>query len=323
MQVRAPKAKRDAASNTGMAAEVRRALSGWPPALPSKYFYDQAGMRLFEQITELPEYYLTRTEWSILSRRADSIIDLVRPRELVEIGSGTSAKLRLLLDAMARRRLLRRCVLLDINARALRASARALAQRYRGLQTRQVVADFQAGFDGLGPGGARLLCFLGSTIGNLEPEEVPAFLRRLRQHLAEGDALLLGVDLVKDRARLEAAYNDAAGVTARFNLNLLRVMNRRLGATFELDAFEHVAFYDRERAWIEMRVRALRSTRASLGGAGLDLTLERGDEVRTEISCKYTRASLTALLPAASLRLDAWMTDPEELFALALLRPQD
>ena len=321
MQVRAPKAKWNAASALGMAAEVRRSLGGAPPSLPSKYFYDQAGMRLFEQITELPEYYLTRTEWSILTRMADPIVDHVRPRELVEIGSGTSAKLRLLLDAMARRRLLRRCVLLDINARALRSSAQALAERYRGLQTRQVVADFQAGFDGLGPGGGgRLLCFLGSTIGNLEPDEVPAFLLRLREHLSEGDALLLGVDLVKDTARLEAAYNDAAGVTARFNLNLLRVINRRLGAGFELDAFEHVAFYDRQRAWIEMRVRALRSTRAA--GAGLDLTLERGDEIRTEISCKYTRASLSALLPAAGLHLDAWMTDPEELFALALLRPR-
>jgi L-histidine Nalpha-methyltransferase len=322
MQVRVAKAKRAAASVRGMAADVRRGLGGSPPALPSKYFYDQAGMRLFEQITELPEYYLTRTEWSILTRTADSIVDRVRPRELVEIGSGTSAKLRLLLDAMARRRLLRRCVLLDINARALRSSAQALAQRYRGLETREVVADFQAGFDGLGPGGGRLLCFLGSTIGNLEPEDVPAFLLRLREHLQEGDALLLGVDLVKETARLEAAYNDAAGVTARFNLNLLRVMNRRLGAAFELDAFEHLAFYDRQRAWIEMRVRATRATRAAMGSAGLDLTLERGDELRTEISCKYTRASLSALLPAASLRLDAWMTDPEELFALALLRPQ-
>jgi L-histidine N-alpha-methyltransferase len=320
MQVRAPKAKRDAASALGMGAEVRRGLGGSPPSLRSKYFYEQAGMRLFEQITELPEYYLTRTEWSILTRMADSIVDRVRPRELVEIGSGTSAKLRLLLDAMAHRRLLRRCVLLDINARALRSSAQALAERYRGLQTRLVVADFQAGFDGLGPGGGRLLCFLGSTIGNLEPDEVPAFLLRLREHLSEGDALLLGVDLVKDTARLEAAYNDAAGVTARFNLNLLRVVNRRLGAGFELDAFEHVAFYDRQRAWIEMRVRALRATRA--GGAGLALTLARGDEIRTEISCKYTRASLGALLPPAGLHLDAWMTDPEELFALALLRPR-
>jgi L-histidine N-alpha-methyltransferase len=318
MQVRAPRAKRDAAAIADMAAEVRRALAGSPAALPSKYFYDQAGMRLFEQITELPEYYLTRTEWSILTRMADAIIDRVRPRELVEIGSGTSAKLRLLLDAMARRRLLRRCVLLDINARALRSSARALAQRYPGLRTRLVVADFQAGFDGLGPGGGRLLCFLGSTIGNLEPAEVPSFLQRLRGHLSPGDALLLGVDLVKDAARLHAAYNDAAGVTARFNLNLLRVMNRRLRAAFEVDAFEHVAFYDEARAWIEMRVRAQRPTRAAI--AGLDLVFERGDELRTEISCKYTRASLEALLPAAGLRLDAWMTDPEELFGLALLQ---
>jgi L-histidine N-alpha-methyltransferase len=322
MQVRAPKAKRAAAAAAGMAAEVRHGLGGFPASLPSKYFYDQAGMRLFEQITELPEYYLTRTEWSILTREADAIVDRVRPHELVEIGSGTSPKLRLLLDAMARRRLLQRCVLLDINPRALRASAAALDARYPGLQTRVVVADFQAGFDGLGPGGGRLLCFLGSTIGNLAPDEVPAFLGRLRSHLQEGDALLLGVDLVKDTARLEAAYNDAAGVTARFNLNLLRVMNRRLGAGFDVDAFEHVAFYDEQRAWIEMRVRALRATRASIPGVGLDLTLERGDELRTEISCKFTRASLEARLPAAGLCLDAWLHDPDEQFALALLRPR-
>ena len=197
-----------------------------------------------------------------------------------------------------------------------------LAERYDGLQTRLVVGDFQAPFDGLGPGGGRLICFLGSTIGNLHPHEVPPFLRRLRAHLSDGDALLLGMDLVKDTATLEAAYNDAAGVTARFNLNLLRVMNRRLGADFDVDAFEHVAFYDRERSWIEMRLRARHGTRAAIPGAGLDLTFARGDEVRTEISCKFTRESLEARLPESGLRIDMWLTDPQELFALAILRPQ-
>jgi L-histidine N-alpha-methyltransferase len=304
-----------------MADEVRAGLAGSPPSLPCKYFYDEAGMRLFEEITELPEYYLTRTEHAILEREAAGIVARVRPRELVEIGSGTSPKLRLLLDAAASAGLLRSCVLLDISAPALARSAAALRARYAGLRTRAVVADFQEGFDGLGPGGGRLACFLGSTIGNLHPDEIAPFLRALRAHLSEGDGLLLGLDLVKDRARLEAAYNDAAGVTARFNLNLLQVMNDRLDADFDLDAFEHVAFYDEERAWIEMRLRARRGTRARLAAAGLELTLARGDELRTEISCKFTRASLEARLEGAGLRLDAWLSDPERLFALALLRP--
>ena len=310
-----------AAEASAVAAEVRLALGGTPPSLPSKYFYDAAGMALFERITELPEYYLTRTEHAILARDADLLIEQVRPREVVEIGSGTSPKLRMLLDAMARRRLLQRCTLLDINASALQASAAALTRAYPGLKTRTVVADFQQPFDVLGSARARLICFLGSTIGNLDPREVPPFLARLRTHVEDDGAVLLGLDLVKDSARLEAAYNDAQGVTAEFNLNLLSALNRRLGAGFDVGAFEHVAFYDRERAWIEMRLRATRGTRAALPPCGLDLTLERGDEIRTEISCKFTRASLEARLEGTGLRIDRWFTDPEELFALALLRP--
>jgi L-histidine N-alpha-methyltransferase len=304
-----------------MVAEVRRGLTSSPPSLPSKYFYDDAGMRLFERITELPEYYLTRTETAILTREAQAIVDRVRPRELAEIGSGASPKVKLLLDAMARRGLLDRCTLLDIHGPALRASAAALSARYPGLKTRLLVADFQTPVPQLGAGGGRLLCFLGSTIGNLHPGEVEPFLRRLRSHLSEGDGLLVGFDLVKDTARLEAAYNDAAGVTAEFNLNLLRSINARLGATFDAGAFEHVAFYDRERAWIEMRLRARRPTRARLPAAALDFTFDRGDEIRTEISCKFTRESLEAQLAGTGLRVDLWLTDPEMLFALALLRP--
>ena len=312
----------EAAADAGsaMAAEVRQGLGASPPSLPSKYFYDEAGMALFERITGLPEYYLTRTEHVILTREADGLIERLRPREVVEIGSGTSPKLRLLLDAMARHRLLERCTLLDINAAALRASAAALARRYPGLRTRTVVADFQQPF-ALGTAPSRLICFLGSTIGNLDPSEVPVFLRRLRAHLQDDGAVLLGLDLVKDTARLEAAYNDAQGVTAEFNLNLLRAVNRRLGARFEVDDFEHVAFFDRERAWIEMRVRARRTTRAALPACGLDLTLAKGDEIRTEISCKFTRASLEKRIETAGLRVDEWLTDEDALFALALLRP--
>lgn len=304
-----------------MASEVRNALSGQPPALPSKYFYDETGMRLFEQITTLPEYYLTRTEHALLEQEADGIVARVRPHELVEIGSGASPKVRLLLDAMQRAGLLRGCTLLDINAGALQRSARALAALYPGLRTRRVVADFQEGFGGLGPGGGRLLCFLGSTLGNFHPREVPGFLRSMRAQLQPGDGLLIGLDLVKDVERLEAAYNDAAGVTARFNLNLLQVMNDRLDADFDLAAFEHVAFYDADNAWIEMRLRARQPTRARIPAAQFELTLAAGEEIRTELSCKFTRASLEQQLLGTGLRLDAWLTDPERLFALALLRP--
>ena len=304
-----------------MASEVRDSLSGLPPALPSKYFYDETGMRLFEQITTLPEYYLTRTEHALLEHEADGIVARVRPQELVEIGSGASPKVRLLLDAMQRAGLLRGCTLLDINAGALQRSARALAALYPGLRTRRVVADFQEGFGGLGPGGGRLLCFLGSTLGNFHPREVPGFLRSMRAQLQPGDGLLIGLDLVKDVDRLEAAYNDAAGVTARFNLNLLQVMNDRLDADFDLGAFQHVAFFDAENAWIEMRLRARQATRARIAAAQVELTLAAGEEIRTELSCKFTRASLEQQLVGTGLRLDAWLTDAESLFALALLRP--
>jgi len=228
---------------------------------------------------------------------------------------------RLLLDAMQRAGLLKSCTLLDINAGALQRSARALAALYPGLRTRRVVADFQEGFGGLGPGGGRLLCFLGSTLGNFHPREVPGFLRRMRAQLEPEDGLLIGLDLVKDPAVLEAAYNDSAGVTARFNLNLLQVMNDRLDADFDVDAFEHVAFFDEEREWIEMRVRARQATRARVPAAHFEMTLAPGDTIRTELSCKFTRMSLEQQLRGTGLRLDAWMTDPDQLFALALLRP--
>ena len=304
-----------------MAAEVRRGLTASPPWLPSKYFYDEQGGRLFEEITELPEYYLTRTEEAILRARADDVVARLRPRELVELGAGTSPKLRLLLDAMRHARVLRRCVLVDINAGALRASARRLASLYPGLDVQTIVTDFQDDLSQLGAGGGRLLAFLGSTIGNLHPTEVSAFLGGLASHLSPGDGLLLGVDLVKDKARLEAAYDDPAGVTAAFNLNILKAINAQLGAGFRPGDFEHVSFYDEEQAWIEMRLRAVRTTRARIPPASLDLTFVRGDEIRTEISCKFTRASLEQRLGPAGLQLQEWMTDPEGLFALALLVP--
>ncbi|MBI4542816.1 MAG: L-histidine N(alpha)-methyltransferase, partial [Gemmatimonadetes bacterium] len=191
---------------------------------------------------------------------------------------------------------------------------------YPTLDVRGVVGDFTDDLGALGPGGGRLVAFFAGTIGNLHPGDVPRFLGRVSRQLDEGDGFLVGLDLVKGVERLEAAYNDAAGVTAEFNRNILRHVNAELDADFDPARFEHVAFYDRERAWIEMRLRATRASRVRIPGAGLELCFDSGDEIRTEISCKYTRASFAARLPGTGLALDAWYTDPDHLFALALLR---
>ena len=301
-------------------AEVRRNLLRNLPRIDSKYFYDDAGSLLFEEITRLPEYYQTRTEEAILAEIADQVVSLTGARELVELGSGAGRKIRLLLDAMKRRGRLERCVLLDINETFLTTSAEAMADDYPEMEVRGVVGDFLHDLDSVGMGDDRLFNFLAGTIGNLYPRQLSTFFRSLRAVLGAKDGFLVGLDLVKDTERLEAAYNDSAGITARFNLNALRVLNRRFGTDFDVDAFEHVAFYDRDREWIEMRVRALRPTSASLGG-GRELRFEAGDEIRTEISRKFTRQSFAAALAGSGLELAAWFTDRESLFASALVRP--
>jgi L-histidine N-alpha-methyltransferase len=303
-----------------MAAEVRAGLLTRPlPTLPSKYFYDDRGSDLFEDITRLPEYYQTRTEEALLEAIADEVIAAAGPRELVELGSGVGRKIRLLLDAMKRTGRLERCLLFDINERMLEESVARLEADYPGLEARGVVGDFTEDLSVLGPGGERLVLFLAGTIGNLHPDDVPGFLASVARQMSPGDGLLVGLDLVKDEARLHAAYNDAAGVTAEFNRNILRVVNDRLGADFDPRAFAHVAFYDREHQWIEMRLRALRPMRVSIPAAGLVLDYRRGDEIRTEISAKYTRATFAGRLPGTALRIREFFTDPENLFALALL----
>jgi L-histidine Nalpha-methyltransferase len=303
-----------------MAEEIRAGLLSDPPEIPCKYFYDDAGSRLFDEITRLPEYYQTRTEERILEARAAEVVGRFRPVELVELGPGTGRKTRILLEAAARSGSLKRCVLFDINAGVLVDSIRALASTLPGVEVRGVVGDFATDLAGIGASDhRRLVIFLGGTIGNLHPSDVPAFFGALAAILREGDGFLLGVDVVKDPARLHAAYNDAAGVTARFNRNILKVVNEALDGDFDPAAFEHVAFYDREKAWIEMRLRALRPMRVNLRRAGVERAFAAGDEIRTEISCKYTRASLSALLPGTGLRLVDWLTDEEGLFALAVL----
>lgn len=303
-----------------MADEVRAGLTADRPWLPCKYFYDDRGSELFERITCLPEYYQTRTEEALLERVARDVIARVRPTELVELGSGAGRKIGFLLEAMARAGRAVRLVLFDINALFVDESARRIAARFPDAEVQGVTGDFTVDLAALGPGGGRLAVFLAGTIGNLHPDDVPSFLARVAQQLEPGDGLLVGVDLVKDVARLEAAYNDAEGVTAEFNRNILRHCNAILGADFDLDAWEHVAFYDPGKAWIEMRLRASRRCRVRIPLAQLDLAFEAGDEISTEISCKYSRASFAARLAGTGLSLETWYTDDDDLFALALLR---
>ena len=301
--------------------EMWRDLQESLPRIDSKYFYDDRGSHLFEDITRLPEYYQTRTEEALLESIAGDIVSLTSPHELVELGSGAGRKIRLLLDAMRRARTLERCVLLDINAAFLAASAERLAAGYHGLEVRGVVGDFLHDLEAVGAGRERLFLFLAGTIGNIHPDRLPAFLSLVRRVLGSNDYFLVGLDLVKDTRVLEDAYNDSAGVTAEFNRNILRVLNRRFHTDFEIDAFEHVAFYDAEREWIEMRLRALRPTSVSLDGVTGHIAFDTGAEIRTEISCKFTRLSFVEALFGTGLELWRWWTDPDDLFALALVRP--
>jgi L-histidine N-alpha-methyltransferase len=304
-----------------MASEVRTGLLRRPlPELPCKYFYDERGSALFEAITELPEYYQTRTETALLLSHAASIVEAMAPVELAELGSGAGRKIRLFLDAMRSRGSLEDVVLLEIAESYLRESVERLQADYPEAAVRGIVGDFQHDLHELGPGGGRLLLFLAGTIGNLHPDELPAFFRGAAGVLAPGDGFLVGVDLVKDPARLHAAYNDSAGVTAEFNRNILRVLNDRLGADFDPEAFEHRAFYDAERQWIEMRLRARRPMTARVPAAGIEITVAMGGEIRTELSCKYTRESFASRLAGTGLVLERWLTDRDSLFASALLK---
>ena len=303
-----------------MAREIREGLLAPLPSLPSKYFYDARGSDLFGRITTLPEYYPTRTEEAVLSAVADDVARAADARELVELGSGLGSKTRTLLDALDRDGRLGSCVLIDVDATALASSIDALRVRHPGIAARGIAGDFLRDLGWVGrPRVRRLLALLGGTIGNIEPSRVPAFFASAAAILAPGDAFLVGLDLVKDLAIVEAAYNDAAGVTAEFNRNILRVINARLGADFDPEAFEHVAFYSKADDWIEMRLRASRTMRVRVPAADVVRSFAAGDEIRTEISCKYTRGRLTGLLPA-SFALESWSTDANGWFALALLR---
>ena len=289
--------------------------------LPPKHFYDARGAELFDRICELPGYYPTRAERAILYRYAEAIVRRTAMSELVELGSGTAAKTRVLLDAMERAGTLWRYVPFDVAEQTVRDCAAALADEYDDLHIHGIVGDFERHLKQIPPpvsGRPRVVAFLGGTIGNFPPGARRRFLRALAALLSPGDYLLVGTDLVKDIDTLEAAYDDSEGVTAEFNRNLLHVLNRELDADFPTELFEHVAFFDTDHEWIEMRLRARRACDVHIAELGLDVSFARGEELRTEISAKFRRARLEADYAAAGLELDGWWTDDNRLFALSL-----
>ena len=293
-------------------------LTASPKELQPKWLYDARGSALFEAITRLPEYYLTRREREILRAHAREITSTADADTLVELGSGSSAKTRLLLDAMAATGRLRRFVPFDTSESALRESVAAVAEEYREIEVHGLVGDFERHVNVLPDAGSRLIVFLGSTIGNFPPAARAGFLGAVAATMAESDAFLLGTDLVKDPDRLLAAYDDVAGVTAAFNRNILWVLNRELRATFLPHRFEHVARWDEENEWMEMRLRSAGEHVVHVRDLAIDVAFAAGEEMRTEISAKFRRNGVEAELEAAGLRVVRWWTDPREDFALSL-----
>ncbi len=298
--------------------DVRTGLGSRPFELSPKYFYDERGSELFEEITRLPEYYPTRCERSILKERSTEIARLSGADTLVELGSGTSEKTRLLLDALAAEGHLWRIVAFDVSEPTLRQAAATLAAEYPEADVTAVVGDFEHHLGTIPGGGRRLVAFLGGTIGNLVPKARALFLSEVAAMLAPGDGLLLGTDLVKDVARLEAAYDDPAGVTAAFNRNVLHVVNRELHADFDPERFAHVARFDPDEEWIEMWLRSADAHRVSVADLDLTVGFEAGEAMRTEISAKFRRKGVEAELGDADLALARWWTDAGGEFAVSL-----
>jgi L-histidine N-alpha-methyltransferase len=300
--------------------DVIAGLTADPKWLPPKWFYDARGSDLFEDITRLPEYYPTRAERAILTERAGEIAARTEAKTLVELGSGSSEKTRLLLDALTAGGSLGAFIPLDVSASALAEAVAKLDEDYPQLSVRGIVGDLTRHLGTIPRGGARMVAFLGGTIGNLLPAERALFLRDLRAVLEPGEHLLLGTDLVKDPAVLVPAYDDAAGVTAEFNRNVLRVINRELRADFDVEAFDHVALWDAEHEWIEMRLRARTAMRVTVADLGLTAEFEAGEEMRTEVSAKFRRDGVERELIEAGFTLRNWWTDPEGRFAVSLAR---
>jgi L-histidine N-alpha-methyltransferase len=302
--------------------EVAEGLSRSPRELPPRFFYDERGSRLFEEITQLPEYYLTRTERALLQRWMLDWIGGLAPRALVELGAGSAEKTRIVLEAIASATDSAVYVPVDVSADFLDETAERIGAAYPSIDVVPVVADITDAF-ALPEGLPRptVHAFLGSTIGNFAPEGAVALLRRVWERMEDGDRFLMGVDLRKDPAIVEAAYNDAQGVTAEFNRNMLRVVNDMTRADFDADAWEHRAFYDRDAHWIEMHLVSTREQTVTLPGAG-PFHFAAGETIRTEISAKHDRASVDAMFAAAGLRVERWETDADGLYALTLAAPR-
>ena len=303
------------ATDAALRADVLHGLTRHPKTLPPKWFYDAHGSELFEEITRLPEYYPTRAEREILVARAPEIAAASGAKTLIELGSGSSEKTRHLLDALPG---LHSYVPVDVSESALRGAAEALLVERPDLSVHALIADFTGELVLPDTPGPRLVVFLGGTIGNLLPDERAVFLKSVRSLLSPGDALLLGTDLVKDEKVLVAAYDDAAGVTAAFNKNVLTVVDRELGADFDPADFDHVALWDRRQEWIEMRLRARRALTVKIPGLDLVVPFEAGEGLRTEVSAKFRKEGIRGELATAGLRLTQWWTDSADRFALSL-----
>lgn len=305
--------------------EVAQGLRATPKVLPCRFFYDERGSRLFERICELPEYYPTRTEHALLHARARNIARLTGPSTLIELGSGSSIKTRLLIDTYRAIASPLRYMAIDVSPTSLREGTTALLERYAELEVHGIVGTYEAGLAALGalerePPFPRVVLFLGSTIGNFNPDETTRFLRQMRSALAPGDWFLVGTDLQKDIGIIEAAYNDAQGVTAAFNLNILRHINRRFRGNFALDHFTHLAFYDQKRHQIEMHLESTRAQSMTLAALGVTVHIERSERIRTEISRKFDLPTFHAELASHRLEVAGSWTDPRQWFALTLAR---
>jgi L-histidine Nalpha-methyltransferase len=309
----------DGSHERSLAEDVLDGLTRPFKELPPKHFYDARGAKLFDRICELPEYYPTRAERAILQESAVELATLTNAVEIVELGSGTAAKTRVLLDALHAAGTLARYVPVDVTETMVRDCAEELTDEYPGLRVHGVIGDFERHLDRVPPAlGPRIVAFLGGTIGNFPPGSRRRVLREIAHLLGPDDHLLMGTDLVKDPEVLEAAYDDAQGVTAEFNRNVLRVLNRELGADFDPEDFDHVALFDHEHEWIEMRLRARRAHTTLVRALDLRVRFRAGEDLRTEISAKFTPERLTGDLSSAGLELVRWLTDPDDLFALSL-----
>jgi len=303
-----------------LAADARAGLVAVPKELPPKWFYDERGCQLFDAITRLPEYYPTRSERAILEAECGSIAGLAAADTLVELGSGTSEKTRVLLDALAATGRLRRFVPLDVSEATLASAGGAIAREYPGVEVHAVVGDLERHVGVVPDGDHRLFAFLGGTIGNLPPRRRAGLLSQIRRVARPGETLLLGTDLVKDVGRLEAAYDDQAGVTAEFNRNVLRVLNRELDADFVPERFTHVARFDPDHEWVEMLLRSTVDQTATMRRLELEVAFAAGEEMRTEISAKFRPEGVERELAAAGFELLRWWTDPGGDFGLSLAR---